>query len=55
MKVKIDMKTLEVITVEFDTEVQEDIRHMNGVFKNKDRVCLTTQIVDKIKKNGVNV
>ena len=53
MKVKIDMRTLEVISVEFDTEVQEDIKHMNSVFKNKDGVCLTTQIVDKIKKNGV--
>lgn len=53
MKVKIDMKTLEVISVEFDTEVREDVIHMNSVFKNKDGICLTTQIVDKLKKNGV--
>lgn len=53
MKVKIDMRTLEVIAVEFDTEVKEDLRHMNGMFKNEDGECLTTQIVDKIKENGV--
>ena len=32
MKVKIDMKTLEVISVEFDTEVREDVIHMNSIF-----------------------
>ena len=55
MKVKIDMRTLEVITVEFDTEVQEDIRHMNGKFKNEDGECLTTAVITKILENGVKV
>ena len=55
MKVKIDMRTLEVISVEFDTEVQEDIRHMNGMFKNEDGECLTQAIVAKILENGVRV
>lgn len=55
MKVKIDMRTLEVITVEFDTEVHEDIRHMNGMFKNEDGECLTQAVVTKILENGVRV
>lgn len=55
MKVKIDMRTLEVISVEFDTEVQEDIRHMNGLFKDKDGGCLTSAIITKILEQGVKV
>ena len=49
------MRTLEVIAVEFDTEVKEDIKHMNGKFKNKDGECLTTAIITKILENGVRV
>lgn len=55
MKVKIDMRTLEVITVEFDTEVHEDIKHMNGMFKDQDGECSTQAIVTKILENGVKV
>lgn len=55
MKVKIDMKTLEVISVEFDTEVKEDIRHMNGMFKDQDDEYLTQAVVTKILENGVRV
>lgn len=55
MKVKIDMRTLEVISVEFNTEVQEDIRHMNGKFKDKDGECLTNAIITKILEQGVKV
>lgn len=55
MKVKIDMRTLEVISVEFDTEVQEDMRHMNGMFKNEDNVCLTQAVITRILENGVRV
>lgn len=55
MKVKIDMRTLEVIAVEFDTEVKEDIRHMNGMFKDQDGKCLTQAVVTKILENGVRV
>lgn len=55
MKVKIDMRTHEVITVEFDTEVKEDIRHMNGMFKDTDGECLTQAIITKILEQGVKV
>ena len=55
MKVKINMRTLEVIAVEFDTEVKKDIRHMNGMFKDQDGECLTQAVVAKILENGVKV
>ena len=55
MKVKIDMRTLEVIAVEFDTEVKEDIKHMNGMFKDQDGECLTQAVVTKILENGVRI
>lgn len=53
MKVKIDMRTFEVIAVEFDTEVKEDLRHMNEMFKNEDGECLTQAVITKILENGV--
>lgn len=53
MKVKIDMRTLEVISVEFDTEVQEDLRHMNGMLKSEDGECLIQAVITKIVENGV--
>lgn len=49
------MRTLEVIAVEFDTEVKEDIRHMNRMFKDQDGKCLTQAVVTKILENGVRV